>query len=109
MATVQCGDPRRLADVRASGLNGIDSVDVSEDQKTLSVLLFGQVPDGLTKANFRLDGGAPVTVTAVQPCPEQDPDLPGCVQLSVDQPGDFSCYQLSVVTAGPDGQPGTAP
>jgi predicted phage baseplate assembly protein len=109
MATVQCGDPRRLADVRASGLNGIDSVDVSDDQLTLSVLLFGQVPDGLTEANFRLDGGAPVTVTAVQPCPQQDPDLPGCVQLSVDQPGDFSCYQLSVVTAGPDGQPGTAP
>ena len=109
MAAVQCGDPRRLADIRASGLNGIDSVDVSDDQMMLSVLLFGQVPDGLTEANFRLDGGAPVTVTAVQPCPQRDPDLPGCLQLSVDQPGDFSCYRLSVVTTGPDGQPGTAP
>ena len=109
MAAVQCGDPQRLADVRASGLNGIDSIDVSDDQLTLSVLLFGQVPDGLTAANFRLDGGAPVTVTALQPCPQRDPDLQGCLLLSVDQPGDFSCYKLSVVTAGPDGLPGTAP
>jgi predicted phage baseplate assembly protein len=104
-----CADPRRRADARAHGLNGIDAITVSDDQRTLAVILFGQVPPGLTPANFRLDGGLPVTVTGVQPCPEQDPDLAGCVQLSVDRPGDFSCYRLSVVAAGPSGRPGTDP
>jgi hypothetical protein len=104
-----CADPRRRADARAHGLNGIDSITVSDDQRTLAVILFGQVPAGLTPANFRIDGGLPVTVTGVDPCPEQDPDLPGCVQLSVDRPGDFSCYRLSVVAAAPSERPGTDP
>ena len=64
-----CADPRRRADARAHGLNGIDAITVSDDQRTLAVILFGQVPPGLTAANFRLDGGLPVTVTGVQPCP----------------------------------------
>lgn len=108
-AQLTCADPRRRADARAHGLNGIDSITVSDDQRTLAVILFGQVPAGLTEANFRIDGGLPVTVTGVDPCPEQDPDLPGCVQLSVDRPGDYSCYRLSVVAAGPSGRPGTDP
>lgn len=106
---LRCGDQGRRADARARGLNGIDTIDVSDDQRTLSVILFGKAPAGLAPANFRLDGGAQVTVTGVRPCPAQDPDLPDCLQLSVDRPGDFSCYRLSVVTAGPDGRPGTDP
>jgi predicted phage baseplate assembly protein len=106
---LRCGDQGRRADARANGLNGIDTVDVSDGQRTLSVILFGKAPAGLAPANFRLDGGTPVTVTDLRPCPEQDPDLPDCLQLSVDRPGDFSCYRLSVVAAGPDGRPGTDP
>jgi predicted phage baseplate assembly protein len=109
MSQLSCGDPTRRADVRAHDLGGIDTIVVSADQRTLSVLLFGKAPEGLTKVNFRIDGGAPVAVTDVQPCPEQDPDLPDCLQLSVDRPGDFSCYQLSVVAADAYGRPGTDP
>lgn len=109
MSQLNCGDPARRGDVRAHDLGGIDTVDVSTDQRTLSVLLFGKAPPGLTRANFRIDGGAPVAVTAVQPCPEQDPDLPDCLQLSVDRPGDYSCYRLSLVAADAYGRPGTEP
>lgn len=110
MCQLSCRDPARRADVRDRDLGGIDIIDVSADQRTLSVQLFGKAPGGLTAANFRIDGGAPVAVTSVQPCPDQDPDLPDCLQLSVDQPGDFSCYQLSVVVAADaDGRPGTEP
>jgi predicted phage baseplate assembly protein len=109
MQQLTCGDSRRRADARAHGLNGIDSVTVSDDQRTLAVVLFGKAPPGLTAANFRIDGGRQVTVTGVQPCPEQDPDLPDCLQLSVDRPGDFSCYRLCVVATDPSGQPGSEP
>lgn len=109
MCQLSCRDPARRADVRARGLGGIDIIDVSDDQRTLSVLLLGKAPPGLSAANFRVDGGAPVAVTGLQPCPDQDPELPDCLQLTVNQPGDFSCYRLSVVAAGPDGRPGTEP
>jgi predicted phage baseplate assembly protein len=109
MPKLTCADPRRRADARAHDLNGIDSITVSADQRTLSVILFGKAPPGLTPANFRIDGGLPVTVTDVQPCPDSDPDLPDCLQLGVDRPGDFSCYRLSVVAADPSGRPGRDP
>jgi predicted phage baseplate assembly protein len=109
MAQLTCANPRRRADARSGGLNGIDSITVSDDQLTLAVILFAKAPQGLTAANFRIDGGRPVTVTGVQPCPQQDPDLPDCLQLSVDRPGDFSCYRLCVVAADPSGRPGSDP
>ena len=109
MTELTCADPRRRGYARAHGLNGIDSITVSDDQLTLAVILFGKAPPGLAPANFRIDGGRPVTVTSVQPCPEQDPDLPDCLQLSVDQPGDFSCYRLCIVGTDPSGRPGRDP
>ncbi len=109
MTQLTCGDPRRRGDAREHGLNGIDSITVSEDQRTLAVILFGKAPPGLTPASFRIDGGRPVTVTGLQPCPEQDPDLPDCLQLTVDRPGDFSCYRLCVVATDASGRPTSEP
>lgn len=109
MTQLTCGDPRRRGDAREHDLNGIDSITVSEDQRTLAVILFGKAPPGLTSANFRIDGGRPVTVTGLQPCPEQDPDLPDCLELTVDRPGDFSCYRLCVVATDASGRPTSEP
>ncbi len=109
MLQLTCSDHRRRADAREHDLNGIDSVTVSQDQRTLAVILFGKAPPGLTPANFRIEGGSPVTVTGMQPCPEQDPDLPDCLELTVDRPGDFSTYRLCIVVTGPGGRPTTQP
>lgn len=107
---LQCSGAQRRAFARAAGRNGVDSVTVSADQRTLTVTLFGAAPDDLTSASFRLDGpGRPVRVVRVSACPDVDPDRMDCLTLTVDRPGDRSTYRLSVVGRDVHGRPGTAP
>ncbi|HEY3709913.1 MAG TPA: putative baseplate assembly protein [Amycolatopsis sp.] len=109
---IDCTDDRRRAEVRARERNGIDAVSVGDDRRTLTVLFFGPAPEELAPANFRIDGGRRITgiqVVSVRPCPGDDPDLEDGVRLTVDRAGDLSTYRLTVVEAGPDGKPGTAP
>lgn len=100
--------------------NGLDYVEVSDDQLTLEAHFTGAVPplaapgsdDGLAAGNFTLSGGDAVTgikVTAIRLADDGgDPEEPGdarCLALTVDRPGDFSCYRL--VLGAPDtGMPG---
>jgi predicted phage baseplate assembly protein len=107
-----CGDERRRGDARAKGVNGIDSISVSSDQLHIAVTLFGKIPEGLAPQNIRIDGGTQVVgiqVVDLTPCPDQDPEESDCLQVVVDQPGDWSCYRLSIVQVDPHGRPGTAP
>jgi predicted phage baseplate assembly protein len=109
---ISCAEDGRAAVARAHHLNGIDGIDVSVDQRTLTVLLFGKAPEDLTVDNFRIDGGRQVTgvkVVDVQPCRNADPELTDCLLLTVDRHGDFSRYRLCIVAADPHGGPGTAP
>ncbi|MEV7026013.1 hypothetical protein [Kitasatospora sp. NPDC093558] len=105
-----CADERRRARLRASDLNGIDSVDVLDG--SLVVVLFGKVPEGLTPANFRIDGGeriTGITVTAVRRQADAERELADRLVLAVDRSGDLSAYRLSIVRADPHGRPGTDP
>ncbi|OBC00021.1 putative baseplate assembly protein [Mycobacterium sp. 852013-50091_SCH5140682] len=95
-----CADERRRGTARAKGRNGIDAVSVGEDRHELTVMFFGDAPEGLQPANFRIEGGTRITgiaVTAVTPCPTEDPELEGGVRLTVDRVGDLSTYRLCVV------------
>ena len=52
--------------------NGIDFIEVSDDQYTLSVYFFGTAPKNLTPQNVRIDGGRRVTgikAVAISPAP----------------------------------------
>ncbi|MFB9925212.1 putative baseplate assembly protein [Amycolatopsis halotolerans] len=109
---IGCADERRRADVRVAGGNGIDSVGVSDDGRSLTVGFFGKAPEDLVPANFRIDGGRRVTgiaVVAVELWASDDPDLADAVRLTVDRAGDLSSYRLSIVESGPIGKPGTRP
>ncbi len=109
---LRCADERRRTTVRAAGLNGVESISVSADQRTLTVLFFGNAPQGLEPDNFRIDGGRHVTgivVESVHDCADQDPETADCVQLTVDGPGDHSTYRLCIVEKGPHGRPGVEP
>jgi len=80
--------------------NGIDFLEVSEDQTSLCVHFFGRVPDGVTAANVRIEGGARIRdVHAVQVAIDHagDPDLDDCLRITLDKPGDFSTYRLCLV------------
>src|SRR5437763_1376089 len=99
-----CCDEARRQDVREHGLNGIDDVEVSDDQRSLCVVLFGRLAQdmaqGLVPANVRIDGGRRVRgiqVLDVSLERQTDPDLEDCVRVVVDRPGDSSIYTLSLV------------
>ncbi|GAB4205493.1 MAG: hypothetical protein OHK0022_31650 [Roseiflexaceae bacterium] len=111
-ATQGCNDERRRMAVRRADLNGIDYVEVSDDQRTISVFLLGKAPQDVTVANIRIDGGRRVTgirVVDLRLCIEDDPDLDDCLRVVVDRPGDFSTYTLRLVNADARGRPGNTP
>lgn len=106
---LSCRTEQRRSAARAQHRNGIDSISVSPDQRRINVLLFDKAPD-LKPANIRLDGepGAPlVKVLSVEAC--HDPEYPDCLCVTVDAPGTWSCYTLSLVNTDPHGQTGTTP
>ncbi|MFF7133732.1 putative baseplate assembly protein [Streptomyces sp. NPDC008196] len=103
-----CADERRRAEVREAGVNGLDHLEVSEDQRTLSVFFLGKAPEEITEANVRVEGGAgatPVEVTEVLVHRQDDPRADDCMEVHLDAPGDRSPYELHLVEADERGRP----
>lgn len=93
-------------------LNGIDYLEVSDDQRELTLHFLRKAPPQLSPANIRIDGGRRITnivVEQVWPCLSDDPELDDCLKLRVDRPGDFSTYTLRLVEPDARGQPGEQP
>jgi len=109
---VECAVERRRVTVRAERRNGIDSVEAADDGRALTVTFLGKAPRGLGPANIRVDGGRRITdirVLDVELDLAEEPDLDDHMIVTVDRPGDYSTYGLSVVEAGPRGRPGARP
>jgi hypothetical protein len=107
-----CHDDRRRRLDRERDFNGVDYVDVSDDQRTLTVHFLLKAPPEVRPANVRINGGRrirDIAVTDVRMCRVEDPDIDDCMIVTVDRPGDFSCYELCLVEAGEDDRPGTEP
>ena len=99
-STLSCETERRRDEVRRQGHNGLDYLEVGDDQRTLTVYFLGAAPAGLTKNNVRIKGGRrirDIEVLSVEIHPQQDPELDNCMVVTVDQPGDFSTYKLCLV------------
>jgi len=95
-----CDDERRRHDVRAKGLNGLDYLEVSEDERRLTVYLLGKAPADLHKENVQLSGGRrvrDVQVTGLEIIKSRDPEQDDLLIIKVDKPGDFSTYTLCLV------------
>jgi predicted phage baseplate assembly protein len=116
--TERCRDKdRRRRDIRAHepharAWNGIDYLEVDDTQKILTVYFLGPVPEAITKANVRIDGGRRVRniqVVDVRICESGDPRADGCLQVFVDRPGDYSTYTLRVVESNSRGRAGDEP
>jgi len=105
--TLNCADQQRRHEVRKQKRNGLDYLEVSDDQLKLTVYFIGPAPEGLTKDNVRITGGrriCGIQVVDVKICPQVDPELDNCIVVTVDKPGDFSTYKLCLVNL-PDGHP----
>jgi Baseplate J-like protein len=97
---LECARDLRRRRVRERGLTGLDYVEVSGDQRRLTVYFLGRAPKGLRRGNVRIDGGQAATglqVTALDVHRSDDPELDDSATVTVDRRGDFSIYRLRLV------------
>ena len=89
-----CKNEQRRNDVRKKErLNGLDYLEVSEGQLTLTIYFLGKAPPHLEKENIRIEGGRRITNIQVKNLEihrEADPETDDCVHITVDKFGDFS-------------------
>jgi len=95
-----CHQEHRRDDVRAAKVFGLDYAEVSEDQLTVYVYFLGRAPKQIEKANISIQGGRrirDVQATNLRVRRETDRTLDDFMEVTVNHPGDFSTYTLSVV------------
>ncbi len=108
-----CAVERRRDDVRrAERWNGIDYLEVDDDQLRLCVRFLDKAPEDLAIGNVVIEGGErirDIKVVGVAIRRHDDPEIDDCLEVVVDRPGDFSTYTLKLVEAGEDGRPTDRP
>jgi hypothetical protein len=103
---LSCQQERRREAVRGASLFGLDYVEVSDDQVTIYVFFLGKAPKKIELANIRLRGGRrirDVQVVNLRVHRQTDPALDDFMEVTVNKPGDFSTYTLSVVKLDDEG------
>jgi hypothetical protein len=108
---LSCRDDSRRRKARTVA-NGIDYVEVSDDQRVLEVHFFGTAPAGLRRENVQITGGSRVPridVIDIRPCPVDRRDHDERLHIVVERPGDFSTYTLTLVRLDGAGRPTATP
>jgi hypothetical protein len=109
--SLACHEPKRRADLRLRGPNGIDYIEVSEDNTRLNVYLFCAAPVEIGIDNVLITGlNAPqLRVTDLRLCMVDDPERDDCLQITIDRPGNASTYTLRLAALDKEGQPTDSP
>ena len=106
-ASARCSDDlARRDEVRRRKWNGIDYVEVGDDQTTLCVHFLAAVP-ALAAENFVIRGGSRITdvrVESVGSAVHKSANGDTCLDVYVNKFGDFSTYTLCVVKTDADGR-----
>lgn len=106
MSQVSCHSEQRRRLVRErQGWNGLDYLEVSDNQLGLRVYFLGKAPENITAANVLISGGRRVTdiqVTAIAVERDPAPEVDDYMQVFVDKFGDFSNYQLILADTDPE-------
>jgi len=96
--------------------SGLDYLEVSQDQREITVFFLDKAPKGLERLrpeNFSIrpcEPGAPqVRVVSWRLCRLEDDERDDCLHLTVDRPGGFSPYVLCLVEVDKHGQPTDKP
>lgn len=108
MNTLICNNGRRRERVRTDKeLNGLDFLEVSEDQLTLSVHFLGKAPVELDVSQVRIEGGQRIRniqVKTVEVITQESIEFDDTMDVVVDRAGDFSNYSLTVVEKNEQGE-----
>lgn len=111
--TLVCADDRRRRKTRRAALNGFDYVEVSDDQRQLTVYFLGKAPAwDVTPAHLRLSGGRRIRDIVVQRADVERSDrddVDDRLTITVDRAGDASTYQLCIVALDDRGKPTSTP
>jgi hypothetical protein len=110
---LHCQDGRRDV-IRKSDLVGLDYVDVSEDQRQLTVHLIGRWPDGLDRdltRNVVIDGGRVIrNIEVLRAVQDKHGDhSEGKLKVTLGNAGDFTTYTLRLAQLDDTGNPSTEP
>lgn len=109
MGRLTCSIERRRDDVRRSSRwNGIDYLEIDEDQLRLCVRFLDKAPDTLEVGNVVIEGGERIRniqVVGVSIRRHADPEIDDCLEVVVDRAGDFSVYTLKLVDTDEEGKP----
>ena len=99
---------RRIREHNVSGkVYGLDYVDVSEDQLTLTVYFLGKAPAHIKQENVRIEGGRrirAIKITGFELHHTSKPEQDDFMIINVEYPGDFSVYTLHLITRSEDAQ-----
>jgi hypothetical protein len=107
-----CQNERRRRDLRRTDFNGLDYIEVGDDQRTLIVYFLQKAPEQIRRRNISIQGGRRVRdiqVIDLRLCRQVDPDRDDCMIVTVDKPGDFSTYRLCLVELDEQGRPTDQP
>lgn len=108
MSALICHNVQRRERVRQHRqLNGIDYLEVSRDQLTLTVYFLGKAPLELEVGNIRIEGGRrirEIAVKAVRLHTFSQIEFDDYMEVEVDKPGDFSSYTLRVIEKSEEGE-----
>jgi hypothetical protein len=97
---LSCKEDRRRDAVRAAPLFGLDYIEVSANQLTLTVFFLGKAPANIDTPNIRISGGKRITgiqATGVLLHRQKDPSLDDSMDVRVNKAGDFSTYTFTLV------------
>jgi hypothetical protein len=103
--TLTCQDEQRRHKVRAEDFNGLDYLEVYDDNGRPTLVVYflnklGEARERITKENVLIQGGRRVTdikVVDIGLCIQEDPERDDCMQVWLDRYGDFSAYTLCLV------------
>ena len=104
---LSCRDDQRRAKSRGV-LNGIDYVEVHDDQRVLELHFFQDAPADLQPDNILITGGSRiprVKVVDLRPCTDEQRQREKCLHAIVEHPGDFSIYTLRLARLDEEGEP----
>ena len=111
-SSATCADDRRRHQVRTSpDWNGLDFLEVGDDQLELAVFFLGKAPaglDGLRPENISIrpcGAGRPVEVVGWRVCRQEDEERDDSLVIRVDRPGGFSNYRLCLIEVDEAGRP----
>jgi hypothetical protein len=109
---VDCQEPKRKKLSRERNFNGIDFVEVGDDQLGLCVHFFGKMPEDIEARNIQISGGhriRNIQVVKVQLRYASNDQPDDCLHITVDKAGDFSLYSVRLFDTDSNERPTQRP